>query len=144
MKDGDLVLDAVLFPLQGLLGDALDCHQPLGPFLLCQDDFRKGSPGEKKKRWDQSSKPAWDACRTLQETTEQVRYRGPRNTGRSIRGVFPENAVMKKACNSNISLSRLPSVLRVKSKDNSHRSMAYKVLEGPSKTSHCYKRWNTQ
>lgn len=51
MQNGDLVLDVVLLALQGLLGDALDGHQPLGPLLLGQDYLREGPPRVEGWKW---------------------------------------------------------------------------------------------
>lgn len=44
----DLILDAVLFALQSLLGDAFDGHQPLSPLLLSQVDLREGPTATQK------------------------------------------------------------------------------------------------
>lgn len=37
VQDGDLILHAALFALQGLLGNAFDGHQLLSPLVFCQD-----------------------------------------------------------------------------------------------------------
>lgn len=44
VQDCDLVLDAVLFALQRLLGDALYGHQLLGPLLLGEDHLGERAP----------------------------------------------------------------------------------------------------
>lgn len=50
VQDNYLVLDTVLFALQGLLGDALDSDEALSAFLLSQHHLRERPPAKEAKK----------------------------------------------------------------------------------------------
>lgn len=50
VKDSYLILNAVFFAFQRLLGDALDSHQSVRPLLLSQDHLWESSPETQTRR----------------------------------------------------------------------------------------------